>query len=217
MILNLYKPQKLLSFNFIHKVQKKLDIQKIGHCGTLDPLASGVMIIVTDKDTKKQKELTLNEKTYIAEILFGACSKSLDFETEVVFNEIPPKIEFLKVFEACLSLKGNLSLPAPIFSAKWVSGTRLYDLAKRGENLENIPNVTSKIYDINVLEFRYFWNLGKTYPLLKIEVRCSSGTYIRSIAKYIGEMLKVDSLLFSLVRTKVGDFSISDSQRLILE
>jgi len=217
MILNLYKPQKLSSFNFIHKVQKKLNIKKIGHCGTLDPLASGVMIVVTDRDTKRQKDITLNEKTYIAEILFGAYSKSLDFETEVNFNVIPPKIDFLKILEVCKLLLGDLTLPAPIFSAKWVMGTRLYDLAKKGENLENIPNVVSKIIELNVLEFRYFWNQGKMYPLLKIEIRCTSGTYIRSIAKHLGEILNVDSILFSLVRTKVGNFSINDSERLLLE
>lgn len=217
MILNLYKPQKLSSFNFIHKVQKKLKVAKIGHCGTLDPLASGVMIVVTDKDTKRQKDLTLNKKTYIAEVLFGAFSKSLDFETEVIFNENPPHIDFLKACEACSSLLGDLSLPAPIYSAKWVLGTRLYELAKKGENPENIPNVKSKIYEIKILALRYFWNHGKMYPLLKIEISCSSGTYIRSIAKYIGELLDTKTVLFSLIRTRVGSFSINESEMLLEE
>lgn len=211
MILNLYKPYKLTSFNFIHKVQKMLEVEKIGHAGTLDPLATGVMIVLTDLDTKKQSEYTKKDKTYIAEIILGATSPSLDFETDVNFRPTPPIVSLQDIEEVCRSIEGQVVMPAPNFSAKSVAGSRLYEYAHNGQEAPVIPDVESRIYECKLLNLLHFWYQGKMYPMIEVEISCSSGTYIRSITKLISKKLGTEGVLYYLLRTRVGDFSLLDS------
>jgi len=213
MILNLYKPKGVSSFNFINKVKKKMGYSKIGHAGTLDPLAEGVLVVLTDKDTKKQNEYMKQDKVYIAEILLGAFSESFDLEKPLIFSEKVPNLEKLNVLEILNSLKGSLTLPAPIYSAKVISGKRLYKYAKQGISEIELPKVTSQIEFINLLDFRYLDHNSQNYPLLTVEIGCSSGTYIRAIANHLGELLQTKGVLYSLKRTKVGDFRIEDSTK----
>lgn len=186
----------------------------MGHAGTLDPLAEGVLIVLTDEDTKKQESLMKQDKTYVAEILLGAFSESFDFEREVIFEDNPKKFTKEEIEEVVLSLNGDLSLPAPIFSAKMVGGKRLYKYAHKNQEFLDIPMVHSKVYDAKLLEISNIENEGKTYQIAKIEISCSSGTFIRSIANYIGQKLGTKSVLYSLIRTKVGDFKVSDSEKI---
>lgn len=214
MILNLYKTKGMTSFFFINKLKKLRGYKKVGHAGTLDPLAEGVLIVLTDEDTKKQESLMKQDKTYVAEILLGAFSESFDFEREVIFEDNPKKFTKEEIEEVVLSLIGDLSLPAPIFSAKMVGGKRLYKYAHKNQEFLDIPMVHSKVYDAKLLEISNIENEGKTYQIAKIEISCSSGTFIRSIANYIGQKLGTKSVLYSLIRTKVGDFKVSDSEKI---
>jgi tRNA pseudouridine55 synthase len=217
MILNLYKPKGLSSFNFIYKVKKKLGYQKIGHAGTLDPLASGVMIVLTDKDTKKQNEYMKQDKVYLAEVLLGAFSESFDLEKTLIFSEKAPNLSKDIIEKTVKSLIGELTLPAPIYSAKVISGKRLYKYAKQGLTEIELPKVTSIIKDIKIINQTNFEHEGQFYPLLTLEISCTSGTYIRSIANHLGDLLGTKGVLFSLIRTQVGDFKIEDSTKLDLD
>ena len=151
------------------------------------------------------------DKIYVAEILLGAYSESFDLEKELTYDLIPPYIEPDHLLQVLTDLIGTLSLPAPIYSAKRVAGKRLYKLAKKGQSVDELPTVTSSIYDLKLLQVSHLDINGKFYPLIKIEVACSSGTYIRSIANFVGEKLGTKGVLYSLVRTKVGAFLIEDS------
>lgn len=215
MILNLYKPKGISSFNFINRVKKLKGFKKIGHAGTLDPLAEGVMIVLTDQDCKKQDSFMKQDKIYIAEILLGAFSESFDLEKDLTYELVPPQIIENSLLEVLTNLIGELSLPAPIYSAKLVAGKRLYKLAKKGLSPDTLPTVTSNIYDIKLLKIDSLEVVTKNYPLITLEISCSSGTYIRSIANYLGEKLGTKGVLYSLIRTKVGDFKIEDSEKVV--
>lgn len=211
MILNLYKPKGISSFNFINRVKKKFGYQKIGHAGTLDPLAEGVLVALTDKDTKKQDEFMKQDKVYEAQILLGAFSESFDLEKPLIFSEKAPNITIPQVLGVLESLHGDLELPAPIYSAKLISGKRLYKYAQAGVSEVELPIVRSHIENIKFLSLENITYETKNLQLLSIQVSCSSGTYIRSMANYIGDLLNTKGVLYSLKRTKVGDFKIEDS------
>lgn len=213
MILNLYKTKGPTSFFFINKFKRERGYKKVGHAGTLDPLAEGVLIVLTDEDTKKQESLMKQDKTYIAEVILGAYSESFDFEREVVYDENPKFFSREQIEEVINGLIGDLSLPAPIFSAKMVGGKRLYKYAHKNQEFHDIPMVNSKVYDAKLLELSEIENDGKKYQVVKLEIFCSSGTFIRSIANFIGQKLGTKSILSSLIRTKVGDFKVEDSLR----
>lgn len=214
MILNLYKPKGISSFNFINRQKRIQGWKKVGHAGTLDPLAEGVLIVLTDSDTKRQDEFMKQDKIYVAEILLGAYSESFDLEKDLTYDLIPPVFSENTLLETLTNLIGTLSLPAPIYSAKRVAGKRLYKMAKQGKSPDELPTVTSTISDIKLLQSGNLDVNGKLYPLIKLEISCSSGTYIRSIANHLGEKLGTRGVLYSLVRTKVGSFNIGESQRL---
>lgn len=216
MVLNLYKPKSISSFNFINKVKKIFGYKKIGHAGTLDPLAEGVLVVLTDNDTKKQNEYMKLDKIYEAEILLGAYSESLDLEKPLNFSEKAPVLNKNQVLSLLESLTGELVLPAPMYSAKLIKGKRLYKYAKQGLTPDEIPQVTSFIGNLRLLSVSSIERDSQNYPLLKVEIECSSGTYIRSLSSFIGEKLHTTGVLYSLKRTKVGNFSIQESQRVVL-
>lgn len=212
MILNIYKPSKISSFNFIYRLKRILGVKKISHAGTLDPLAEGVMIVLTDKDCKIQDSFMKLDKEYEADILLGASSESYDLEKPLIFDNNSPFITKEALEGVLNSLKGEISLPVPMFSAKIVSGKRLYKMARKGQVLEDIPHMKSTIYEISLLEVNTYDYFGKNYPLVKIKIFCSSGTYIRTLANEIGKRLNTSGVLFFLKRTRVGEFSVIDSK-----
>lgn len=216
MIMNLYKPKGISSFNFINRVKKKLGFTKIGHAGTLDPLAEGVLIALTDKDTKRQEEYMKQDKVYLAEVLLGAFSESFDFEKDPIFSEKAPVVDMKQLQALLNSMHGELTLPAPIYSAKIISGKRLYKYANQGFKEIELPKVTSTIKELKLINMAIFEREGQNYPVLELEIGCSSGTYIRAIANYLGEKLGTKGILYSLKRTKVGDFKIEDSTKIDL-
>lgn len=213
MILNLYKTKGPTSFNFINRVKREKGFKKVGHAGTLDPLAEGVLIVLTDEDTKKQESLMKQDKKYIAEVILGAFSESFDFEREVLYDENPKNFTNEEVTKVLNTFVGDLSLPAPIFSAKMVGGKRLYKYAHKNQEFLDIPMVNTKVYELSLLEIGSLFHEGKSYQTVKFEIFCSSGTFIRSIANSLGQKLGTRSVLSSLVRTQVGDFRVEDSLR----
>ncbi|OFY27149.1 MAG: tRNA pseudouridine(55) synthase TruB [Bacteroidetes bacterium RIFOXYA12_FULL_35_11] len=200
------KPYMWTSFDLVNKVKFVLkknnpDYKKIkvGHAGTLDPLATGLMIVCTGKKTKEISHFTGLDKEYIVTIKFGATTPSFDLETQVD-NEYPYDfITIEKLKEALLSFKGKQLQKPPLFSAKKVNGVRAYDKARAGSTLL-LKKVEIEIKELELLDF--------TLPVAKVKILCTKGTYIRSFAYDLGKFLNSGAHLTALERTKIGDFSI---------
>lgn len=211
MIINVYKPINWTSFDVVAKLRGILKTKKIGHAGTLDPLAEGVLLILTDEDTKKQNELMTLEKEYKAEVAFGIKSPTYDLEGPIEFTDNIPSQE--KVEAKLMSLLGEIEQKVPPYSAVKVQGKRLYKEARKGTvREEDLPVKKVKIYGIQIESFNeekvLIEGSEHNLPVIIFTIQCSSGTYIRSIAHDIGGML------IQLVRTKVGSYKAEDSKTL---
>ena len=201
------KPLRWTSFALVNKIRyhisRKLGVKKIkvGHAGTLDPLATGVMIICTGKATKRIEELQYQTKEYIATLRLGATTPSFDLEKEIDATYPTEHITREMVEETLKKFTGTIEQIPPAFSACKVDGKRAYDLARKGDNVELKPK-TLVIDEIELLEC----NL----PVIKIRVVCSKGTYIRALARDIGEALQSGAHLTGLIRTRVGEVRLED-------
>lgn len=201
------KPLRWTSFALVNKIRyhisRKLGVKKIkvGHAGTLDPLATGVMIICTGKATKRIEELQYQTKEYIATLQLGATTPSFDLEKEIDATYPTEHITREMVEETLKKFTGTIEQIPPAFSACKVDGKRAYDLARKGDNVELKPK-TLVIDEIELLEC----NL----PVIKIRVVCSKGTYIRALARDIGEALQSGAYLTGLIRTRVGEVRLED-------
>jgi tRNA pseudouridine55 synthase len=203
------KPLRWTSFNVVKKIgnlikkRYQLGSIKVGHAGTLDPLATGLLIICTGKKTKEIANLTDSYKEYIAEIEFGKSTSSYDLETE--FNGEYPysHINADLIQEKLKSFIGEIEQVPPLYSAKFVNGKRAYKIARKGINMElKASKITIK--EIEILEF--------DLPVLKVRLLCSKGTYIRSFAHDLGRSLNSGAYLKSLKRTISGSYKIKDAQ-----
>ena len=201
------KPLRWTSFEVVNKIRyhisRKLGVKKIkvGHAGTLDPLATGVMIICTGKATKRIEEFQYYTKEYIATLQLGATTPSYDLEKEIDATYPTEHITREMVEEVLQQFKGTIEQIPPAFSACKVDGKRAYDLARKGDEVELKPK-TLVIDEIELLEC----NL----PEIKIRVVCSKGTYIRALARDIGEALQSGAHLTGLIRTRVGEVRLED-------
>lgn len=206
-VLYFNKPLTWTSFNLVAKVRyivsRKINEKKIkvGHAGTLDPLATGVMIICTGRATKRIEEFQYQTKEYIATIALGATTPSYDLEKEIDATYPTAHITRELVEEALKRFIGEIQQVPPAFSACKVDGARAYDLARKGKEVELKPKLLV-IDEIELLEC----NL----PEIKIRVVCSKGTYIRALARDIGEALESGAHLTGLIRTRVGDVRLAD-------
>ena len=174
---------------------------KVGHAGTLDPLATGVMIVCTGKATKRIEEFQYHTKEYVATIQLGATTPSYDLEHEIDATYPTEHITRELVEETLKTFIGEIQQVPPAFSACMVNGKRAYDLARKGEEVELKPKLLV-IDEIELLEC----NL----PEIKVRVVCSKGTYIRALARDIGEALQSGAHLTALERTRVGDVRLAD-------
>jgi tRNA pseudouridine55 synthase len=203
------KPLGWTSFDAVNKIRwnlkQKLKVKniKVGHAGTLDPLATGLLIICTGKNTKKIDELMAGVKTYTGTILLGKTTPSYDLET--TFNaEFPTAhIDAELMEKARQSFLGTIQQVPPIFSAKQVDGKRAYDLARAGKEVELKAN-TVEILDFKIDTSRF--------PEIDFEITCSKGTYIRSIANDFGNAVQSGGTLIALRRTASGDLSIENAK-----
>ncbi|MFC1615134.1 tRNA pseudouridine(55) synthase TruB [Patescibacteria group bacterium] len=204
------KPKGITSFDVIRKLRKKLGIRKMGHAGTLDPLASGLLIIGIEKGTKQLKDLIGLDKEYEAEVLLGIRTNMGDMEGEIL-EEANISIDSISanLNDVLNGLVGVLELPVPIYSAIKRGGEALYKKARRGEDVE-APIKRMEIKSIELLDTKQVENK----VVLSIRLEVSSGTYIRSIAEEIGHRLGVPATIQNLRRTKVGDFDIKDAEEI---
>lgn len=206
-VLYFNKPLNWTSFALVKKIRyrisKELKIKKIkvGHAGTLDPLATGVMIICTGKATKMIETFQYQTKEYIATIKLGATTPSFDLETEVDQTYPTEHITKELVEETLQKFIGRIEQIPPSYSACKVNGERAYDLARKGEEVELKPKILV-IDDIELLDFQL--------PVIQVRVVCSKGTYIRALARDIGEALNSGGHLTGLIRTRVGEITLSD-------
>lgn len=191
---------KFLAQRYFHK--KNI---KVGHAGTLDPLATGILLICLGKATKQAEALQAQKKEYIAQIELGATTPCFDMEKEIDCRYPFEHITREMVDEVVKKFIGEQDQIPPIFSAKLVDGTRAYEIARAGEQVEMKPSRIT-IYNIEVIEFEL--------PRLVLKISCSKGTYIRSLARDIGVALGSGGYLTGLTRTASGGFHIDDALKI---
>lgn len=200
-ILNVNKEVGISSNKCVSLVKKALDIKKVGHTGTLDLEAYGVLPIVIGKATRVSDYLMDDKKEYITEAVFGKRTDTLDYSGEVLDTSdiVFDKDQLLEVMEG---FKGEITQIPPMYSAIKVNGQKLYDLARNGVEIER------KVRKVNIYEFEL---LKYEFPKAKFKIICSKGTYIRTLIDDLGEKLGSFAYVDSLCRSKVGDFFIEDS------
>lgn len=207
-VLLINKPLHWTSFQLVNKlrwlIKRKLGIKKIkvGHSGTLDPLASGLMIICTGKKTKEISQHQAAEKEYIATLKLGATTPSYDGETEETYFYPTKHISKELIISVCNRFVGEIEQLPPIFSAIKLKGKKLYESARKGNKVEIKP----RIIRINELEI-----ISMDLPYIKLRVLCSKGTYIRSLAHDLGKAMNTGAWLCELQRTKIGSETIKNA------
>ena len=197
-IINIYKEQGYTSFDVVAKLRGILKMRKIGHTGTLDPDATGVLPVVLGSATKLVDMLTDKKKEYIATLRLGITTDTLDI-TGTVLSENTPDVSEGEVRDAILSFIGPQLQTPPMYSAIKVNGRKLYELAREGIEIERQKR-SIEIFDIEILDM--------SLPDIRLRVECSKGTYIRSLCADIGDKLSCGAVMTSLMRTKSGDFAI---------
>lgn len=201
-IINVNKPKGITSFDVIRKLRKILSLRKIGHTGTLDPMAEGVLLVCVGKATKLAQDIEAHSKEYIAEFELGYKTDTYDIEGAVIDRTENFSVSREKLLEVIKMFVGDIKQIPPMYSAIKINGQKLYDLARKGEVIEReARNITIK--SIDLLEF----------DGIKAKIKCSvsKGTYIRSLIYDIGEELKTFAVMTSLVRTRVGEETIEKS------
>lgn len=199
-VLVLDKPGGLVSMRAVERVRRLTKIKKIGHAGTLDPAATGVLPLCLGQATKIVSLILGEDKEYVATVRLGIETDSYDLDGQVqVVSEVPTGLSGEDIDEHLSKLKGEITQRPPAFSAIRVGGQRLYDKARRGEHVE-VPERKVMIFEIERLDW--------SPPDVKIRVRCGKGTYIRSIAADFGKMIGCGGVLADLRRTRVGSLSV---------
>lgn len=205
-IINVIKPPAMSSFAVVKWIKKTLDVKKAGHTGTLDPKAAGVLPICLNRATKIIPYLPEESKEYYGELRLGITTDTLDSEGEIVEkNNNWKDTPINKIKKVFYSFKGNINQIPPMYSAVHYKGERLYKLARQGKNIERKPR------KVNIKEIKI---LTINLPFVRFKVRCSKGTYIRSLVRDIGEKLEVGSYLTFLLRTRSGPFKLENSNTL---
>lgn len=210
-VLLIDKPLNWTSFDVVnklrYKISKKVGVKriKIGHAGTLDPLATGLLIICTGKMTKQIDTFQAQEKEYTGSLMVGSTTPSYDLETEVQFFADYQQLTKEEIIAKTKLFIGTINQKPPIFSAIKVNGKPLYQSARKGQDVEiPIKQVRIDEFDITNIDL----------PKIDFRVKCSKGTYIRSLANDFGQVLNVGAYLSSLQRTKIGDYSLENAYQL---
>ena len=198
-IIPINKPSGWTSFDVVNKIKHMVKPRKVGHLGTLDPMATGVLLVTVGKATKLFDLMQEKKKTYVAEFEFGKLTDTLDITGEIVDTKPVANISLDELSSVCANFVGEIDQIPPKYSAKSINGKRAYELARNNVEFE-IPAKKVKVFDIKVLELN-----GKTF---KLEIECGSGTYIRSIGRDIAQKLGTVATMTSLIRTKVGSIDI---------
>lgn len=201
-VLLLDKPLTWSSFDVVRKVKNTLRIKKIGHAGTLDPLATGLLILCTGKKTKEIDQIQAQEKEYTGTFRLGQTTPSFDLETPVDQEQAYEHLTEADLHAALLPFLGLIEQTPPLFSAVKINGERAYEVARRGDEAEiKSKQVTIKEFELTRIAL----------PEVDFRVVCSKGTYIRSLARDYGVALGVGAHLTKLVRTRIGEYRLADA------
>jgi tRNA pseudouridine55 synthase len=196
------KPYEWTSFDVVRKIRYLTKTKKVGHAGTLDPLATGLLIVCTGKFTRKINEYMAQEKEYIGSITLGAVTPTYDLESEPVNFKSFEQVTGIQLQDAARAFTGKILQTPPIHSAIKKEGKRVYELARKGMDVKLEPRpVTISAFEIVKTEL----------PVVHFRVVCSTGTYIRSLANDFGEKLGTGGYLSGLCRTRIGDFLLKDA------
>lgn len=202
-VLLIDKPIGWTSFDVVRKLRHLIRIKKIGHAGTLDPLATGLLIVCTGKFTKRINEFMAQEKEYTGTITLGAVTPSYDLETEPADHRPIGSLTLAGIQQALPQFTGSILQVPPMYSAIKVKGQRVYELARKGQQVAVEPRrVTIRVFEAVRLE----------EGQLHFRVICSTGTYIRSLAHDVGQVLGCGAYLSSLRRTRIGSFAVAQAQ-----
>jgi len=200
-ILNVFKPTGITSFDVVRTIRKISNVKKVGHAGTLDPEASGVLPVCIGRATKAIDYIMGDFKIYEAELKLGVTTDTYDREGKIL-RESEVNASFDEITSVINSFIGEIKQIPPMYSALKVNGKKLYELARAGIEIEREARPIV-IYDIDILNIEI--------PYVKFRVKCSKGTYIRSLCYDIGEILKCGGMMWNLQRTATGQFHIEDS------
>jgi tRNA pseudouridine55 synthase len=201
-VLLINKPYEWTSFDVVNKLRYRLKIKKVGHAGTLDPLATGLLIVCAGKMTKRIDEFMGMEKEYTGKFILGQSTPSHDLETEVTETGDISQLTEAQIIEATKPFTGLISQLPPIHSAIRVGGKRAYEFARQGKSLELQPrNVEVSVFEITSIQL----------PAVSFRIVCSKGTYIRSIARDYGNALGVGAYMAELCRTRIGPYRLDDA------
>lgn len=201
------KPSGPTSFQVVSKIRKITGVKKVGHSGTLDPKASGLMIVCTGKKTKEMDRFINLNKTYSGIIRLGLTSPSMDTETECSELPLPEVLEEKEILEVRDNFLGEIEQIPPMYSAVKINGKKLYNLARKGKSIEREPRkVFIERFEIEKIDL----------PDIYFTITCSKGTYIRVIADDFGKKLNSGGILVELRRTRIGDFQVDDAIRIDL-
>jgi tRNA pseudouridine55 synthase len=203
-VLLIDKPYDWTSFDVVRKIRNLVKIKKIGHAGTLDPLATGLLILCTGKYTKRINEYMAQEKEYTGTIVLGATTPTYDLESIPENFKDCKHITSEQVNEAAQKLTGEIMQVPPVYSAIKKDGKRAYEFARKGQDIELTPR------KILVSEFSTELN----YPEVKFKIICSTGTYIRTMANDLGNLLGCGGYLSELRRTRIGNFHVNDAWKM---
>lgn len=196
------KPVNWTSFNVVSRVRGLTKVKKVGHAGTLDPLATGLLIVCTGKKTKEISEYQAQRKKYTGIITLGKSSPSMDLATEITDSVLPDDLSEEKIFSARNTFLGKIEQVPPMFSALKHKGKALYKLARAGKEVARaLRQVEVFSFDITKIEL----------PDIHFEIACSKGTYIRVIADDFGKELGCGGILSLLRRTEIGDYKVEDA------
>lgn len=201
------KPSGPTSFQVVSKIRKITSVKKVGHSGTLDPKASGLLIVCTGKKTKEMDRFINFNKTYSGIIRLGLTSPSMDTETECSELPLPEVLDEKKILEARDNFLGEIEQIPPMYSAVKIKGKKLYNLARKGKSIEREPRkVFIERFEIEKIDL----------PDIHFTITCSKGTYIRVIADDFGKKLNSGGILLELRRTQIGKFRVDDAIRIDL-
>lgn len=197
------KPKNWSSFDVVKKIRNIIRIKKVGHAGTLDPLATGLLILCTGKHTKRIESLQGMEKEYLVEYKLGATTPSYDAELPEENIQDASHITQVDIENSMQAFRGEIEQVPPIYSAVKIKGKRAYKAARAGEKIELKPRKIH-IYEYELLSY-------ESPEKVKARIVCSKGTYIRSIVHDIGQLLKVGAYMTELERTRIGGFKVEDA------
>jgi tRNA pseudouridine55 synthase len=199
------KPPKLTSHDVVDRIRRHFGFKKVGHCGTLDPAATGLLIIVLERATKLQANLMSEDKTYEGVMKLGVTTDSQDADGTVVAEKPVPAFTEADIESALAKFRGDIQQVPPMVSAIKHEGTPLYKLARKGKTIEREPRLVH-IYDLRLLRL--------DLPRVQFRVSCTKGTYVRTLCHDIGETLGCGAHLAELRRTRSGKFDVKDARPL---